>query len=341
MSFSVEVVADSTGEREVDDKKIPHPRLTTFRITFPRIILAEVNTHRMLSKNTASSRAIPYKKMVFALQENPFIPMAWQKDHSGMQGTEYFTATEDINELNSIWLDARNDAIRHANRLSDKGATKQLCNRLLEPFMWCTQLISGTDWENFFHLRCPRYKVGDFTYRSKMRIIKSYGFDHMKEKGDADTYWRSINSGKAEIHMMEIAEAMWNAYDRSTPKILKPGQWHIPFEPEALQSIIKTGSGIDWKDMNIDQQIEATTKVATTMAARTSYTVVGADQKELTGKRMTEIYDDLVGSDPLHASPLEHCAQQQESADYIGNFAGWKQLRKFIPNENATKYTGQ
>ena len=48
--------------------------------TFPRIILAEVNTHRMLSKNTSSSRAIPFSKMVETIQNDPFIPIAWQKE---------------------------------------------------------------------------------------------------------------------------------------------------------------------------------------------------------------------------------------------------------------------
>ena len=55
-------------------------RLTSILVTFPRIILAEVNTHRMLSKNTSSSRAIPFKKMVESVQNNPFIPIAWQKE---------------------------------------------------------------------------------------------------------------------------------------------------------------------------------------------------------------------------------------------------------------------
>ena len=64
--------------------------------TFPRIILAEVNTHRMLSKNTSSSRAIPFNKMVESVQNDPFIPIAWQKEHKGMQGSEYFTDEKDI-----------------------------------------------------------------------------------------------------------------------------------------------------------------------------------------------------------------------------------------------------
>ena len=66
-------------------------RATTMLLTFPRFLLSEFNTHRMFSRNTSSSRAIPFEKMVKSVQEDPFIPIAWQKDHKGMQGIEYFT----------------------------------------------------------------------------------------------------------------------------------------------------------------------------------------------------------------------------------------------------------
>ena len=66
-------------------------RITTMIVTFPRIILAEFNTHRMFSRNSASSRAIPTLRMVQTLKENPFIPIAWQEEHKGMQGTNYIT----------------------------------------------------------------------------------------------------------------------------------------------------------------------------------------------------------------------------------------------------------
>src|SRR5688572_21941992 len=108
MSFSAKIVADS--------KNPFGQRLTTFVITFPRIILAEKNTHRMLSKNSASSRAIPFKKMVEAVQTNPFIPLKWMKDHSGMQGVEYFNE-EEGKLLNYIWLQGRDSAVRHAKDL--------------------------------------------------------------------------------------------------------------------------------------------------------------------------------------------------------------------------------
>ena len=129
--------------------------------TFPRIILAEVNTHRMLSKNTSSSRAIPFKKMVEAVRDNPFIPIAWQEAHSGMQGSNYYTDEIDIKGFNQTWLGARDMAVESATELDNGEITKQLANRLLEPFMWTTMLITGpkSGWDNFFHLRNPVYEI--------------------------------------------------------------------------------------------------------------------------------------------------------------------------------------
>ena len=168
-------------------------RLTTFVVTFPRIILAEFNTHRMFSRNSASSRAIPFEKMVKSVKENPFIPIAWQKDHKGMQGTEYITDEIEIEANIRNWIDASKNAIFSADRLNRRdGVTKQLCNRLLEPFMWHTVIItSGKEGlENFFNLR---------------------------------------NHEAAEIHIQELAKRMLEVYNESTPKQLKAGEYHIPY----------------------------------------------------------------------------------------------------------------
>ena len=136
--ISAKIVADSLSPQG--------HRLTTLEVVMPRYILAEFNTHRVLSKNSASSRAIPFSKMVKEVQENPFIPYAWQKDHKGMQGNEYITDAIIAQECEDIWLQARDNAVVAAKLLNDDNnqdlaVTKQLCNRLLEPFMWHKVLV--------------------------------------------------------------------------------------------------------------------------------------------------------------------------------------------------------
>ena len=151
--ISAEVVADSVDVRG--------NRLTSLLITFPRIILAEINTHRMLSKNTSSSRAIPFKKMVEAVVNDPFTPIAWQKHHSGMQGNEYLVHPLEIKEAQQMWKRSLDYALASAKDVYKTGVTKQLCNRLLEPFMWTTMLITGSKegWDNFHSLRNPIYEI--------------------------------------------------------------------------------------------------------------------------------------------------------------------------------------
>jgi thymidylate synthase ThyX len=175
-----------------DSLNLQGDRLTTFIVTFPRIILAEFNTHRMFSRNSASSRAIPFDKMVKSVQENPFIPIAWQKNHKGMQGTEYHTDKLNIEAKEGEWLIARNYAVNQAKQLNSMDVTKQLCNRLLEPFMWHTVIItSGKEGlQNFFNLR---------------------------------------NHEAAEIHIQELAKRMLEVYNESTPKQLQAGEYHIPY----------------------------------------------------------------------------------------------------------------
>ena len=222
-----EVVADSLSPQG--------DRLTSLKITFPRIILAEVNTHRMLSKNTSSSRAIPFKKMVEAVKNDPFIPIAWQKNHSGMQGTEYITDERHYNLVIGTWLMARDEAVKRASELNSGlakllpngeskvltniGVTKQLCNRLLEPFMWTTMLITGSKegWNNFFRLRCPQYyyDLEDKYFKSKKEWLTYYKANCIGDPNSNfeldEMDWFNINKGQAEIHMMDLAEKIYDA----------------------------------------------------------------------------------------------------------------------------------
>lgn len=126
--------------------------LVTMIITYPRIILAEVNTHRMLSKSSASSRAIPIKTQINKLSKNCFYPSWWGAAQKGMQANSEIEENHQ-REARKEWEDAFTRAMASATTLDLHGVHKQIANRLLEPFQYMTTIISGTDWANFFKLR--------------------------------------------------------------------------------------------------------------------------------------------------------------------------------------------
>ncbi len=180
--IKAEVVADSINEQG--------DRITTFVCTFPRIILSEFNTHRLFSRNSASSRAIPFAKQVEKLENEPFIPSGWMEEHKGMQGSHYFEEPEKVAEFKKVWLEGRDAAIASAKKLSEMGLTKQITNRIMEPYMMHTIIVTATEWDNYFALRAH---------------------------------------DEAEIHIAEVAFKMLEAYNASNPKKLKGKEWHIPF----------------------------------------------------------------------------------------------------------------
>lgn len=318
--ISATIVADSLGPNG--------DRITSILVTFPRFILAELNTHRMLSKNSASSRAIPFNKMVESVQNNPFIPIAWQKEHSGMQGSEYITDIEGIELCKDMWLVGRDRAVWTANNLNDLQATKQLCNRLLEPFMWHTVLITATEWENFFNLRCPQYVGKNKTWRSWKQMIKEAEHDTNLSVQDFEKLRKATlldklkaNVGMAEIHMMALAEAMYDAMNESTPNQLKAGEWHIPFRDKIELTSEKVFSLVGDNIMT-NPVTDCFIKISTAMSARTSYTTVG-DEKEFTLEQQIALHDRLLSSG--HWSPYEHCARCMSDVEY-GTFIKGKPI---------------
>lgn len=309
--YKAEILADSLSPQG--------DRLITMKITFPRFILAEFNTHRMFSRNSASSRAIPFNKMVKMVEENPFIPIAWQKDHKGMQGTEYITGSlADANE--SDWLLARNNAITVAKSIAYNDTTKQLCNRLLEPFMWHTVIVTATEWENFFKLRCPEYEQRGEIFRSKKDSVKHFKEIYNSRLGlpTNEIEWLKINKSQAEIHIQAIAELMWDAMNESTPKELKPNEWHIPFGDNMDFDVLASNYG---KDVAYDMMI----KIATARCARISYETLG-DNPKIDYEADIKLHDVLVQNG--HASPLEHCARVMSEEEYESFYNG--QLSKGI-----------
>ena len=314
--IKAEIVADSINSQG--------DRITTYILTFPRFILAELNTHRVFSKNSASSRAIPFEKMVKMVKEDPFIPIAWQKDHKGMQGSEY-AQYPDTEDFKVIWLEARDNAIKLA-QLAQTGRvklTKQLCNRLLEPFMWHTVLLTGTEFENFFELRCPRYEISLTPDDSEIAVGKSwkelmnwYGTGQINA-GDFDTEniveRLQYNKGQAEIHMQALAEAMYDAYNESTPKELKEGEWHIPFGDKISDGELRDYfyNVEDNPDPSFIDYQETKLKISTARCARLSYMTFDG---KVDYEKDIKLHDTLLESH--HASPFEHCCRVLTKEEY-------------------------
>lgn len=174
-------------------------RVTTFELEYPRYILAELNTHRVFSRNTASSRAIPLDRMISSILATNNVPM-WTENKSGMQG-EIITDMDKIRNADSVWFAARMSAIKYARQLSEIGIHKQNFNRLLEPFQTVKTVLTATDFDNFFKLRCNK--------------------DAMPE-------------------IRELAEKMRELYLSSNPQILKVGEWHLPYIDNTHEFDIET-----------------------------------------------------------------------------------------------------
>lgn len=143
MEIRAEIVAHSKSS--VNGKEI-----VTFSLEYPRFIHSELMTHRLFSRNAASSRAIPVAKMIEQVRNDPATPVHWGKNQSGMQAKEEVT-----NKINSLghWIDAASSAAYYADKLKHHGLHKQIVNRILEPFQWMKTVLTATELDNFFWLR--------------------------------------------------------------------------------------------------------------------------------------------------------------------------------------------
>lgn len=174
-------------------------RLTTIELNMHRFILAEFNTHRVFSRNSASSRAIPIEKRIKQVLEDPALPIEWGKNQKGMQAQE-FLSERDRDIAHRSWLCASINAIRVVEHLSAIGLHKQVANRLLEPFLWHKVIVTSTEWENFFEQRCSPFAQPEMRilaeamrfeyYTNNYPILAPYGSWHMPyiNSDDIDNY---------------------------------------------------------------------------------------------------------------------------------------------------------
>lgn len=300
MGFDAKVLADSQSPAG--------HRLTTLEATFPRFVLAEFNTHRVFSRNSASSRAIPIAKQLRRVLEEPYVPIEFGSNQPGMQAGPALSG-EKREVAEREWLRARDDAVRRVLGLVTDPETaqgglldvleqveeatqaknrpdewlnvhKQVANRLLEPFMWHTVIVTATEWDNFWNLRCHP-------------------------------------DAQPEIRL--VAETMRDAMAASEPEELADDEWHLPL--------------VSPEDRGQVGSIEDLIKISAGRCARVSY-LTHAGKRDLSAD--VELHDRLLESG--HMSPLEHparplSADELEESEWSGNFRGWHSYRKTLSGE--------
>ena len=207
-------------------------RLTSFEARFWRPVLAEFNTHCVLSRNSASSRAIPLKKMIERITDGPAEPLVWAAEQKGMQGGDEVEMHVQA-DASQDWDAAAESAILSAQRLGSMGIHKSIANRLLEPFMWHTAVVTATAWENFFDQRC---------------------------------------SPMAQPEIREVAELMRQAREESTPVRKQEGEdWHLPYVADDAEACEWAASHSADGEAGLGEYYAILAKISAARCARVSY----------------------------------------------------------------------
>lgn len=255
-------------------------RISTFELVYPRYIHAELMTHRVFSRNAASSRAIPVKEVMRLVQDEPVRPI-WTQEKSGMQGN-IIEDLELINRLNQAWYKGAGEAVKTAAELQLLGAHKQNANRVLEPFQHIKVIVTATEYENWFNLR--------------------YHAD-------------------AQPEIQELAKCMAAEMFNSKPNPIAEGEWHLPYIDaerwDECKEYAESNTGVDSSTLHVAKMVSAS------CCAQVSYRTL-----DFSIKKAVAIYNKLVGSTPIHASPFEH--QAVPSKERTSNFIGWKQFRQEV-----------
>jgi hypothetical protein len=168
--------------------------LVSFEFTYPRFIHSELMTHRAFTRNAASSRAIPIKKMIAAVWSNPAMPERWGSNGRGMQDSGVLVGAR-LAAARGLWRLGSKAACVLAWCLEKAGLHKQIANRVLEPFGHITTIVTTAlpGLMNFFGLRAHK---------------------------------------DAQPEFQVLAYQALGAYLSSVPLQLQPGDWHIPMSED-------------------------------------------------------------------------------------------------------------
>lgn len=279
-------------------------RLTTVVFTLPRINLAELNTHRALSKSSASSRAVPVATQIKRLREDSFEPVYWGKNQKGMQADQELTPHEIADAL-AIWHEMKENAISGSERLMNLGVHKQIASRPMEAWMWHTVIVTGTEWSNWDHLRVNK---------------------------------------NAQPEIRRAAEMVLEMRNASKPKLLSAEEWHLPFAPagdaekmaysmeERVKMSVGRAARVSYNNHDGTSDPTADVRLATGLLTNGHMA-----PWEHSARPMTQIERGMFGRHRIFAGPgstgLEPNWTHGEMQYFCGNFNGWIQARKLVYGE--------
>lgn len=278
--------------------------LATFELEYPRFILAELNTHGMLSKNTASSRAITIEAMVKLVEDSPVIPIYWGKKNKGMSAIEEIGDAEK-EEAKKLWLSLRNEAIKTAKEFDRLQLHKQIANRILEPWVPVKTVVSGTELANFFWLRYHRAAQPEFAF---------------------------------------LAGEMYNALKNCSPTLLRYGEWHLPYVESVRNekgTLIYFNEEGD--EISIEEARKLSASCCAQVSYR-KLNQSGEKAEDIFNKLINTDNQPVHASPVCHqATPINLTKGDFENGIthmdkdgmlWSANFRGWIQFRKLIKNES-------
>lgn len=322
--FEAKILADSitaTGHR-----------LTTIEATFPRLILSEFNTHRDFSRNSASSRAIPFWKQLQKIITSGYVPSKLGINQAGMQA-RVFLSGEKLREAQAIIKLAKDRAIVSTVEMvlgSDRVRTVlgESYGKVLADGFNAKEydLILGAVKE--FEALVKESKRSDVTIPEDYinlhkqhvnRYLEPYMWHTVIVTATEWGNWDALRiSEQAQPEIDAIARMIQYLRNQHTPTLLQEGEWHLPLIQEDEIHLVK-------------DDVELWKKVSVGRCARVSYETHDGIRDTDKDVSLAEL---LLGDG--HMSPWEHVAtpQPKDSAENLGgNFKGWVQLRKTIPGE--------
>lgn len=187
-------------------------RLTTFEVRFWRPVLAEMNTHCVFARNSASSRAIPVTKQLAKVGSDPSLPVQWPGEKKGMQGGAELEG-QDLVDAHQLWGNVQNYTVESIHKYLDEHDDpttrlhKSLLNRLIEPWMWQTCVITATSYENFFDQRVSPLAQPELrTAAAMMHALHGFNEPEPLELGDYHLPYITFDDRTEGLTIQELVQ---------------------------------------------------------------------------------------------------------------------------------------